>query len=209
MRSQLTVRMPDDLRAELEVAAERRGHSLSDQLIWRLRASFARERDQDHDRASRAFAFLISRIAEMASVDLPERMPEEGMPEGWFRDPFKFRVFKLGVAKVLDAFDPPGEPRSPFANPPRNLHSSIMALADFYKTPEDAAEFAAASVLRELFQPDVLLQHRGLEKDIEKRLADFAGFDESFFAELERDYYAMSNARRDLQITSGPKKKGG
>src|SRR6516165_455129 len=37
MRSQLTIRMPDDLRTELEAAARKRGHNLTDELLWRLR----------------------------------------------------------------------------------------------------------------------------------------------------------------------------
>ena len=56
-RSQLTVRMPDDLRAELEAAARRRNRNLTDELIGRIRVSFAREHEQKRDPATRALLF--------------------------------------------------------------------------------------------------------------------------------------------------------
>ena len=56
-RSQLTVRMPDELRAELEAAARRRNRNLTDELIGRIRGSFAREHEQKRDPATRALLF--------------------------------------------------------------------------------------------------------------------------------------------------------
>jgi hypothetical protein len=56
-RSQLTVRITDDLRAELEAAARRRNRNLTDELIGRIRVSFAREHEQKRDPATRALLF--------------------------------------------------------------------------------------------------------------------------------------------------------
>src|SRR6516165_8156849 len=71
-RAQLSVRMPDDLRTELEAAAAARGHSLTQEMIGRLRESLARERIDRQDPAMRALCFLFQNLAESIHLRFPE-----------------------------------------------------------------------------------------------------------------------------------------
>src|SRR5215831_19622814 len=73
----------------------------------------------------------------------------------WYRNPFFFRAFKLGVMKLLDALEPAGEVRSPF--PPEMLRefseaANFHVMADQFKTPEAAGSAAANYVLRSLYR---------------------------------------------------------
>src|SRR5262245_44631170 len=82
----VAVRMQDDLRAQLDAAAKKRGYTLTDEVLGRLRASFAREREQRRDRAMRALGFLIATVADVAH--LGGRLNKQ-----WHRDPFMFQAF--------------------------------------------------------------------------------------------------------------------
>jgi hypothetical protein len=175
--------MPDDLRTELEKAAKKRGRSLTDELLGRLRLSFAREREQERDRATRGICYLISQIAG----------PWVSVEEPWTHDPFKFRAFKLGVAKLLDALEPPGEARSPYD--PAGPKLLLMA----YETPESAGDHLATGTLNMLLQPRPVP-----DPDTLTRFADAVGLPEYFRARfieaLKQQTYGMSDARRDLAL---------
>jgi len=104
LTASFTVRMPDSLREELEAAATRSGRSASQELLIRLNQSFGRGHDKDRDPDVRAICFLIADLLEAV------RYPNAS---GWYGDPFLFRAFKIGVAKLLDALEPKGEIRTP------------------------------------------------------------------------------------------------
>jgi hypothetical protein len=195
MRSQLTIRMPDDMRAELEAAARRRDHTISDELLWRLRASFARDYEERHDPATAALRFLITRLAHYTHLRLP-------FPMKWHENPFMFQAFKLGIIKVLDAIAPSGEIESPYKDNPEasaGMRQRLRLLADTGRTPEDAAQAAADRVLELLFEPQVYLEEvlnfRAVgDKDLD--LVKAAN-------ELERLYYAGTRAQRALLSKKG------
>jgi hypothetical protein len=190
-RAQLTVRMPDDLRSELEAAAQRRGRNLTDELLGRLRASFARERDRQRDPPLRAWCFLISELASYIHYETPN----------WHKNPFWFRAFKLGVAGLLDALEPRGEVR-----PPKDLDPAID-----HETPEAQAKAALNIVfhqlhggksreyahvhsiagIREDHDPEVLDQR--IAAALDNRLA-------AALADLDFDRDAYAQVRRDLQL---------
>jgi hypothetical protein len=171
MRSQVGVRMPDDMRAQLEAAARKRGHSLSDELLARLRASFARDDEQQRDPLARALNSLIFRIAR--DVRMFTRSKE------WTRNPFAFRAFKLGVAKLLDAFDPPGDIHAPvFENDYRP-----------FEAPEDLAAMAADTLLTWLFYA------RPLSKDRKTQLEQELQLDSGPY---ERELYELLRVRNYL-----------
>jgi hypothetical protein len=195
MRSQLTIRMPDDMRAELEAAARRRDHTISDELLWRLRASFARDYEERHDPATVALRFLIARLAHYIHLRLP-------FPMKWHENPFMFQAFKLGITKVLDAIAPSGEIESPYKDNPEasaGMRQRLRWLADTRRTPEDAAQAAVDRVLELLFEPQVYLEQvlnfRAVgDKDLDLvRAAN----------ELERLYYAGTRAQRALLSKKG------
>jgi|HubBroStandDraft_3_1064219.scaffolds.fasta_scaffold406463_1 hypothetical protein len=184
-RAQLTVRMPDDMRAQLGGAAQKRGWTLTDELMWRLRNSFNRERDEKRDPPSRALCYLLAQTIATASYNVRDR--------DWRSDPFTFRTIKLAFDEIMDALAPRGEIRPP--EPPeedpenpedpesRDMYwwfvpgtSAFRALRQ--ETPEDAADFTAKVILRELAAPR--------EPQSDEKRQDFQ--------------YAMSAARRDLAI---------
>lgn len=186
MRSQLTVRMPDDARAQLEAAAKRRHRTLTDELLWRVRNSFAREYEQERDPAARALAFLFSMLAETIHVGFSPEWK-------WHKNPFMFKAFKLAVAMLLDALEPSGEMRTPYEALRKNPKAEQW-LIEQYKTPESAARSAINSTLHRLFVRDHL----------ERALAHGMNPEDPGYRELldqvEREEYQMAHVRRDLGI---------
>jgi hypothetical protein len=178
MRSQFTCRMPDDLRSQLEVAARKRGRNLTDELLGRLRGSFAREREHERNPTTRALGYLISAMAELhaGSASKYSRLPKRP----WTRDPFLFRSFKLAVAQLLDALEPPGDPQA-FDSKPIVTSGDMLP----FDTPEDMADFASKELLWA-----VSLDARTTQS-IRRMISD---------DDVEQDLYAIEDARRDLGI---------
>jgi hypothetical protein len=184
--AQLTVRMPESMRSELEASAHKRGWSLTQELLWRVRVSLSKEREEHRDRAVRALCFLISEMAL-------KYFSSEGrqLAEPWQRDPFTFAAFKLAVGKLLDALQPEGELRPPRTKDGRDRYRT--------ETTESLADHAAKETLSNLFYTQ--MPDRDLKAIIQSiPLPDNPHWGEWLVEELERDFYAMSNARRDLGI---------
>jgi hypothetical protein len=183
------------MRDQLKAGAKKRNWTVTEELLWRLRGSFAREDEERRDPVTRAYCYLISQIAGVvcAGVQLPN----------WHRNPFIFRSFKLGVANFLNVVEPKGEAESPFANlfaPDQPMH---RLFAERYKSPEGLADLAAGSVLTGLFyfNPKMLTQE--LREGI-KNTANAAFTDQAHAArmssEVDESFYSMSRARHDLGI---------
>src|SRR5215204_2534089 len=102
LTSPLTIRMPKEMREELEKAANKRDWSVSQELLRRLNASFMRDRERSRDRSLRALCFLISEIAEGVVLPIPDFRLDNLRPL-WRTNPFLFRAFKLAVGKLLNA----------------------------------------------------------------------------------------------------------
>jgi hypothetical protein len=208
--------MRPDMRAELEAAAQKRAQikakrginwNVSQELLFRLRWSLEKEREERRDPATRALSYLISRVAQNVQHD--------SLSKPWHLDPFTFRAFTLGVFRVLAALAPRGEVQPPDVSASRvhvrvfqnegerqlgpteqaeYLHRAQRQMADRFKTPESAAEWAAESVIGNLFitfDPEARSSMRAV-------LAR-AGLQATFEA-LEETMYADSDARRDLGI---------
>src|SRR6516165_10703067 len=111
--AQLTIRMPDDMRAKLEADAKKRSWSLTQELLWRVQDSFNQERDKRRDSALRALNFVIAQIAERVSggIYVPYDEFRQELLKEWRTDPFKFKAFKFAVVKLLDHLQPAGEIR--------------------------------------------------------------------------------------------------
>jgi hypothetical protein len=188
-RSLLTIRMPDDLRAALEAAAGKNGRSLTQELIRRLAGSLRRDQIDRHDRITGALGGLVSVVANST--------PRPAGAVKWHRDPFAFQVFRLSVAKVLDALQPPGELRSPFADVKPDdpgYHATEWA-----RTPESAAAFVAAHTLDELFRP------KKMTVEQKARLQDhFPEHSRSTIEAYEREFYIMDQIGRVLGIKQSP-----
>jgi hypothetical protein len=169
-RAQLSLRMPDDLRTELEAAAATRGRSLTQEMLGRLRESLARERIDRQDPAMRALCFLFQDLAETIHA----RQPEIRRDFKWHRNPFMFRAFKLGVAKLLDALEPPGEIK-PLGRAQHGASDNpfLKQMAEWFKTPESAATYAATLTLEHLSRPRrVTAEDESLMQKVVQRLVD-------------------------------------
>jgi hypothetical protein len=190
-RSLLTIRMPDDLRAELQASAAKRGRSLTQELLWRLKVSLNRERIDRQDQVMRAYCFLFTDLAEKLHFRQERK---------WHRDSFTFRAFKLAVGKLLDALEPPGEPKSPFVKLRDSDEPLHQQLVEWFKTPESAATHAAALTLENLFRPKKITEEeRTAIKQAEETVFDF-GTSHWLIDEFERDYFAMDMVGRVLGI---------
>jgi hypothetical protein len=189
--------MPDDLRARLETAVAQRLErkpslkwNLTEEVLARLGWSFRKEREERRDPTVRALCYLVSQLADVSSSFAHVR------GQTWVDDPFMFRTFKLAVAKVLDALEPSGQAKSPYASlEPGNL------LFETYKTVESAADFTAASVLRPLFYPSPVTQdQKTMLRNLDTPKVPGAG--KQLLELMEETFYAMADARRDLGIKS-------
>jgi hypothetical protein len=189
-RAQLSVRMPDDLRTELEAAAAKRGRSLTQEMLWRLRVSLNRERIDRQDQVMRALCFLFTDLAEK----LHSRQGGK-----WHRDPFTYRAFKLAVAKLLDALEPPGDAKSPFAkleNSDERLHQQLF---EWFKSPESAATHVASLTLESLFRPKkITAEEKAVLRQV--KTPDYADWGDLFIEEQEREYFAMDTVGRVLGV---------
>jgi len=200
-RAQLTVRMPEDMRAQLEAAARKHGGdwTLTDELVGRIRTSFLREREQDRDPAMRALCFLVSQLAR--HIVGPGRMPAAT----WRSDPFFYEAFKIAVGQLLNALTPPGRAkRYKVTLTAKGTHSADEHVhryaASFQNTEARAAHTVdlILSLLREI--PDSI---SSLLRDEEiKKLTALA-------PSVERQLYGMADAARDLAIRPQSNKKTG
>lgn len=189
MRSQLTVRMPDDIRGELAsaVAAKRKrlpNWTLTDELVGRLRASFIRERERERDPPLRAWCFLISEVASFIHYETPN----------WHKNPFWYRAFKFGLIGLLDALEPQGEVRRPKdldpstdeETPEAQAEMAVNIVLHLLRGGRSREEYAAAARQAQLENPDQLAA--AILDDLD----------------LDRDAYAR--VRQDLQLIPARKK---
>jgi hypothetical protein len=188
LTSPLSIRMPPEMRKELESAAKKKGWSLTQELLWRLRVSLNKGQEARGDPATRAICHLISIMEEK----IHKRIPLE-----WRRNPFLFRAFKIGVANLLDELEPTGEIQSPID---RNaLTESTYWLMDLYRTPETIANDAARETLTSLYYTQEMPEW---QKQAVRSwaLPGEPNYGEQLVELLESGFYSMSAARRDLGI---------
>jgi len=175
-----SLRLAPDLRKELARSAKRRRRPLSEEIISRLRLSLDKERESDP--ALRALCYLFSEIVGKVKWGAPPFEEKE-----WYRDPFLFTAFKIGVAKLLDERTPPGEVKPPLRarNPDGTVH-------EWFQTPEATAKMAVDYVLLQLYQ--------SLTPDKMPTTARQIHESSKYADEVEDHLYSMFRARRDLGI---------
>jgi len=190
-RAQLTIRMPDDMRAELEAAAKKRGWSLSEELLWRLRVSFAKERAENREPSMRALCFLIAELAEHIVGPRVVRGKFETALYDWRSDPFFYRAFKIAVGRLLDALEPPGPIKAyqVTANE-AELEPSMERYIASFKTPEARAECSVDYIFTALRQA----AHQTKERREEQRKLM------GMYPILEREFYGMPDAAKALAL---------
>jgi hypothetical protein len=185
LASPLSIRMPADMRSELEAAAKANGSSVSQELLRRLQNSFNRDRDKARDPAMQALCFLIAETAQQTS----------GLNNlDWRTNPFYFRAFKIAVGKLLDALEPKGTIEPPLDMQFDTSEDSGPLEHEFLKSfrdPELRGTYAARSVWASL--RNVPLHTREEDRANKERLRELS---ESAYW---REAYGMANAARDLQ----------
>jgi hypothetical protein len=191
----LTVRMPDDLRRQLKGAADKKGWSLTQELLWRVRSSYNRQREEERrPPATRALCFLLCEITERV-----------GFPNisKWHRSRFAFRAFRLALAQLLERLEPPGEIKYPQGY--KRLSEVLRAhqqgsAADRFdaqcKTPEALADYLSEYLMDRILHP-----RPGFEVALRKfRDHPEAG---SLIEDLLNTMYGIADVRRDLGIQVG------
>ena len=147
--SPLTFRIPEDLRRELELEATENG-SVSERLLWHLRRSMNRKREEERDPALHYLLLLIARLAEGITGGelIPDKRFRSTLQSEWRTDLFSFRAFKFAVKKLLDtleeppeqAFSPTGGESEELARIGMNMFGDspefIKLLAEVQKSPE-------------------------------------------------------------------------
>jgi hypothetical protein len=189
MRSQLTIRIPEDTRTQLEAAARRNRKTLSDELLWRLRSSFSRERDERRDPAMRGLCHLIAELAHhVVGIHAAEGISRYEVWD-WRSDAFFYRAFKVAVIRLLDALEPTG---------PIKAHDIVVAkgieLDSFtkryigtFKRPETRAEQAVDFILAAL---------RTAPRMTEEELKQL----EATHPSIVYPFYGITDAARDLAV---------
>lgn len=191
LTSVLSLRMPAEMREELEKAARARSRkenkdiSLSQELLGRLRRSFVRDSNEARDPALQAVCYLIGEVAEGVTSPFPIRFGN--LRPLWRSNPFLFRAFKLAVGKLLDALEPKGEIKTPVTLEVAKGHTLDLTFPSFvanrYQTPEALADFVAAGIWQALIRTTPLTV-------MDPRITRW---------DLNVDY-DMDRARRDLSV---------
>ncbi len=151
LTSVLSLRMPADMRKELEKAAKAKDCSLSQELLHRVQTSFSEDRKRARDPALQAMCFLIGEVAEGITNPVM-RVAGATLPR-WRSNPFLFRAFKLAVGQLLDALEPAGEIKGPSGEALKpiegvTLHARSDFLRPLHQSPEKLASFVSAGILR-------------------------------------------------------------
>jgi hypothetical protein len=202
-----TVRMPRSMRAQLNAAARKNGRVVGQELLSRVQRTFDREEANQRNPALRALLFLFGELANKffrnpnLHKDHSRRLVNLSRDPNWHKDPFTFRAFKLAIVKLMDALEPKGETRPP---------PEPFPGAGIYKTPSSAAKHAADLVLFELHNAEPLEGYadmlreapwfRGGSREVVPAPEEALAFARRLEDVYERNYYAMSNVRRDLAI---------
>jgi hypothetical protein len=190
-RAQLTIRMSDEMREQLESAARERDWTLTDELLLRLRVSFHRERDESRQPAMRALCFLIAELADHIVGPSVARGKSEVRFYDWRSDPFFYRAFKIAVGRLLDALEPPGPIKAYQITAKQGELDPYMKhyLASF-KSPEARAEYSVGYILTALREAP----HQTAERREEQR--KLVGM----HPVLMREFYGMPDAAKDLVV---------
>jgi hypothetical protein len=199
----LTIRIDDDLREQLEAVAtarQKRNWNLSQEILLRLRTSLNNEREEQRSPAIRALCFLIAQLADHIvgpKVIFDGEEEKEIAIYDWRRSPFFYKAFKIAVGQLLDALDPPG-PIRPCVITTENeadLDPSTRRYLETFKTPEARAQYSVDYVLTAF---------RGFPQWSAETREEQRKFVTEFGSpQLTREFYGMPDAARDLAVKPG------
>jgi hypothetical protein len=199
----MSMRMPKQMHKRLTAEARARKRSATQELLRRLDNSFKEDERKTRDPAMQALCFLIAETAHQ--VVGPHEFntgtkTETPMGEGdWRSNPFFFRAFKLAVAQILDALQPPGDADAPRVRtemlPAATQEGAPLAawLKRSFESPEARADYAAMQVLGSLMEVSKQsIEALNESASLLRRMGN---------ASHLREHYGMVNAVKDLQIS--------
>jgi hypothetical protein len=192
----LTIRIDDDLREQLEAVAtarQKRNWNLSQEILLRLRVSLNNEREEQRSPAMRALCFLIAQLAD--HIVGPKLFGEgkEIAVYDWRVSPFFYKAFKIAVGQLLDALDPPGRIKPcEITIGGADLDSSTRRYLETFKTPEARAQYSADYVLTAFRE---FPQWSAETREEQRKLVTEYGL-----PSLIREFYGMPDAARDLAV---------
>jgi hypothetical protein len=207
-----SIRLPPEMRDQLEAAAQRSGRSLSQEMLARLDSSLNRDRNKAVDPAMRALCFLFSQLAYSIHWNMPN----------WRSDRFLFKAIKIGITKLLDALEPSGQIKLPdfwkvhaawvtdesAFEGNESLMKALAAMRESVipaiQSPESMADYAVREILKDYHSP----QPQKKWEDIRDTWSAMGGLAAELGPEnhgrvlkqREDLYYGMNNARKDLRI---------
>lgn len=139
----LQLRMPPDLRDELDKSAKARGVKVSQEMLYRLRRDLARSRADRRDPITFHLNALFTEIVNMVAVS----SVSSSDPTAWRRNPFAFKSVRLAFDQVMKRLQPPGKLDRDEVDlfGPSSGHTSGYVVGG--DTPEECANLVAAIVL--------------------------------------------------------------
>jgi hypothetical protein len=200
----ISVRMPDEMRKELERAAAESGRSVTQELLRRVQNSFYRDRERERDPALYGLLYLIGQIAEhISQVALMSPNHRGSLGSRWRTDRFMFQAFKAAVEFLLNVLEEPRGKLAPESPIPADL---IKKQADFFandpvlvklaknqnKSPEALGQITATELWIRASPLRIEANERALQQ-IKEELPEFAGA-------WGREIYGLAQARRALEL---------
>src|SRR5262245_46065586 len=203
--SSLTFRIPDDLRKQLEREAAEKAVNVSDRLLWHLRRSFNRQRDEERDPALQGLLVLIARLAEsvaggefVADKDFRSQVRTE-----WRTELFQFRAFKFAVKKLLDTLEEPPESSSQMTEEEREKFALESAeyfgaspefnkiYLEIHKSPEAMGAWVFGNICTRFTHSHLPFTENERRMMVEHPVLGVA---------MEREYYDFKKARKALEL---------
>jgi hypothetical protein len=212
--SSLTFRIPDDLRRQLEFEATE-GATVSERLLWHLRRSINRKREEDRDPPMKALCFVFAETAhQVVGVHILNEESNSEMPAfDWRWTPFFYRAFKLAVGQILDALEPKGEIKRPDIRlstkaqsewakleEKEGTDSAVSRFLRSWETPEARANYAADYILNYALRT---IPHYSAKERAQAR----ARLDSMNIPSAWREFYGMPDAARDLTVEPDTKRQ--
>jgi hypothetical protein len=193
----LTIRIDDDLRKQLEAVAttrQKRNWNLSQEILLRLRISLNNDREEQRSPAMRALCFLIAQLADHIVGPKLKGEGKEFALYNWRADPFFYKAFKIAVGQLLDALDPPGPIKAPEITPENEakLDPFLRRYIETFKTPEARAQQSADFIITAFRAfPQWSAETREEQR---KLVAEYGS------PSLIREFYGIPDAARDLAV---------
>jgi hypothetical protein len=210
--SSLTFRIPDDMRKQLEREAAEKEVNVSDRLLWHLRRSFNRQRDEERDPALQALLVVIARLAEDVTGGelMPNKDVRSQLQRRWRTDLFQFRAFKFAVKKLLDTLEEPPSDEHELTEEQREQFARESAehfgdspefttlFLSIHKSPEAMGGWVFGNLWKRFTHSHLPFTENERRMMVEDPVLGVA---------MKREYYDFQKARKALELKPKPSRE--